>query len=68
MTDNKLKNIVAFCALMENGNGIRGKAPSYIIEKFERYCLSDNETFKGGLHPLLRKEVFEEWIKRWHKN
>ena len=63
----KLKNIVAFCALMENGNGIAGKSPDYIIEKFKRYCTSDKDETMWGLD-LTRGRIIQAWEARWLKN
>jgi len=67
MTDTQLKNIVAFCALMENGSGISGKSPSYIEEKFKRYCLSDQDETKWGLDGI-RQVIVIAWEIRWLKN
>ena len=61
--DKKLvEDIVAFCILMQNGDGILGKAPSYIHEKFTA-CMS-------GYHPLdsknmsILKQYFETWYNK----
>ena len=64
LTENRLKNIAAFCVLMENDGGIIGKAPSYIAEKFGRYCLSDKEEAPWGLDSSNARK-FEEWKERW---
>lgn len=45
MTRAEFKHIIAFCILMQNGQGIQSKHPSYVLEKFrhaEDYSL-DNE-------------------------
>jgi hypothetical protein len=62
----KLKNIVAFCALMENHDGIIGKSPDYIMEKFNRYCLSDVDECPWGLDVDNRWKV-SRWINKWLK-
>lgn len=68
MENKYLKNIVAFCILMENNDGILGKSPDYIMEKFERYCLSvDTNTHKWGLD-FINTRKLETWIERWEKN
>jgi len=62
---NKIKNIVAFCILMENNGGILNKSPQYIEEKFNRYILSSNEDeWQYGLDVINRKKL-EEYIYRW---
>lgn len=65
MEDNFIKNIVAFCILMENNGGILEKSPGYILEKAQRYLLSsDPEAFKWGLDPLNAVKL-SDWITRW---
>ena len=44
MTRAEFKHIIAFCVLMQGGQGIRSKHPSYVLEKFrhaEDYSLDD---------------------------
>ena len=36
LTHEDLNRLVCFCILMENGDGIRGKSPDYIREKFRK--------------------------------
>ena len=66
MTEKQIKNIVAFCALMENGEGIIGKSPDYIEEKFNRYCLSNQDETEWGLDSIRRAKVVA-WTLRWLK-
>ena len=45
MTRAEFKHIIAFCILMQNGQGIRSKHPSYVMSKFRHaqdYSLDDN--------------------------
>jgi len=64
-TRKKLLNIVAFCALIENNEGIMGKSPDYLIEKFKRYCLSDfEEEYEWGLDSI-RKKIVKNWEEKW---
>ncbi len=64
MKDTQLKNIIAFCALMENGDGILDKSPAYVIEKFKRYCLSDQvDETPWGLDKDRKIKVFTWWMK-----
>ena len=60
-----LKNIVAFCVLMEQHGGIVEKSPSYIEEKFMRYCndASDNG-WQWGLDMENSKKV-ADWVFKW---
>jgi hypothetical protein len=61
---NKLKNIVAFCILMED---IQTKSPDYIIEKFQRYCLKEqSDAWQWGLDSI-NKEKLEQWEDLWMK-
>ena len=63
-----LKNIVAFCVLMENGDGIVDKAPSYILEKFNRYIGGENEDeWKWGLDTKNQLKL-DLWAVRWRQN
>jgi len=62
---NKIKNIVAFCLLMENNGGILNKSPQYIQEKFNRYILSSDENeWLYGLDAINRQKL-EEYIYKW---
>jgi len=36
MTRREFENIIAFCILMQDGNGIMAKYPRYVIDCFER--------------------------------
>ena len=58
----KLREAVVFAILMENGDGIMGKAPSYIMEKLN--------AVDGMRHPELllddnNLEKYKDWRKRW---
>lgn len=65
LTNKQLKNIVAFCALMQKGESIISKSPDYIEEKFLRYALSKNEDeTKWGLDKW-RLNIVDKWIKKW---
>lgn len=65
-TEEYIKNIVAFCALMQNGEGIIGKSPAYIEEKFTRFCQSEVPEYKWGLDSE-RQKLLNDWIERWLK-
>ena len=60
------KNLLAFCILIA-GQEILNKAPSYIIEKYKRYCVGDiNETnrWQWGLD-LTNQHIMEQYLARW---
>lgn len=62
-----VKDIVAFCVLMENGEGVMDKSPEYIMEKFNRYCLSeDPDEWHWGLD-ASNWEKLEKWSSKWLK-
>jgi len=60
-----IKNIIAFCILMESDGGILNKSPDYVKEKFERYCLSERED--EGMWGLDVANYFKlkDWEKQW---
>lgn len=61
----EIKNIVAFCALMQGNDGILNKSPGYIMEKFQRYCQdTTGEAYRYGLDRKNAK-VLDEWCKKW---
>ena len=66
MNKNKLRNIVAFCALMQSGIGIVDKQPTYIEEKFNKYCLSDVNKAPRGLD-RVRSSLVKKWEESWLK-
>lgn len=62
----RLRNIAAFIALMSNGQGLIDKSPTYILEKFNRYCISTNDEAPWGLdfNNMNKVKAWEEyWIK-----
>lgn len=66
----KVKNIFAFLSILfgEKNNAlveIMDMPPDYIIEKFERYVLSTRPESDWGLHPSLRRNVFDRYCEKW---
>jgi hypothetical protein len=62
-----LKKLVMFCILMEGHEGIKGKAPSYIMEKFD--LASDRcppEEMFGHLDKNNQAK-YKAWLKTWHQ-
>ena len=69
MTKNQLLNIIVVNLVMGCG-GILGHSPSYIEEKYFRYLgtsISDDESWKTGLHPTLRTKI-QEYLDLWKKD
>ena len=64
MTENKFKNLIAFCVLMENNEGILKKSPDYVIEKFNRYIGQDLDEFNWGLD-VNNKRKLEAYMFAW---
>jgi len=60
-----LKQVVGFCILMENDQGIVGKAPKYIDEKMRlmQRCQSD-EDVKAPLD-LDNQRKYDKWLENW---
>lgn len=57
-----IHQLVAFCILMQNGEGIMSKAPDYIREKFKAVQL--RETF-AGVRALLdddNQRIFDAYF------
>jgi len=38
MNRSEFINLISFCILMENGEGIMGKSPHYVLEKWSSRC------------------------------
>jgi hypothetical protein len=70
-TQQQIKNILAFLSIFFGESklwheDIMKFPPDYIIEKFIRYIQSTRHESDWGLHPLLRRNVFEPYCKK-HK-
>jgi len=61
-TKMELEQTVAFAILMENGEGILGKSPKYILEKF-RGCFDYPKPEK--LLDVNNLQKFNNWKIRW---
>lgn len=59
-----LHQAVCFAILMENNLGIRGKAPSYILEKLS--AVSDTNE-PEGLLDANNMAKFLEWKRTWEE-
>lgn len=57
-----LKQLVAFAILMENNDGILGKSPSYILEKYGASKIMSNPQ---ELLDFENKAKFNKYMKTW---
>jgi hypothetical protein len=57
-----IDRLVIFSIIMENGDGIIGKSPDYILEKFASASTAFNP--EGLLDEKNRKKL-EKWRRRW---
>ena len=62
MNKDELIRLVVFCILMQNGEGIIGKSPGYIVEKFKS---SMNTLFPENLLDEPNKKKLIEWLATW---
>ena len=73
VTRDQFLNIVAFLTLMSNEYAplfFIDKTPEHIIEKWMRYIGGPppaGPCWEWGLHPTLRKGVFDPYVARWAK-
>lgn len=67
MSHDQILNIVAFCILMENNEGVVGKSPDYIIEKYNRYARINSQRHEGWAWGLDRgnEAKIKTWQDRW---
>jgi len=68
--ETKVKNILSFLAIMFGEDdtwykNIMNKHPDYLIEKFERYCLSDRSEWQWGMHPSLKRSFFDAYCEKY---
>lgn len=69
-TEQKVKNIFAFLSILfgedlELAHKIFEMPPDYLIEKFERYIESPRYEADWGLHPSLRRSVFDRYCEKY---
>ena len=67
----KIKNILAFLSIIFNDNEdclkeVMKIRPEYLIEKFERYVLSNRSESDWGLHPYLRRIFFDRYCEKYN--
>lgn len=63
-------NLLNFISLMSSSRYVLELSPDYIIEKYRRYINANTDTIsneinKGGIHPVIRREVIDPYIEKW---
>ena len=62
-----LKQVVGFCILTENGQGIVYKSPDYIDEKMRSMWRCQSDEMIKALLDLANQVKYDLWIKYWEK-
>lgn len=65
----QIKNIIAFLAILFGESKIWADEimkfpPEYLIEKFNRYIQTTRYGADWGLHPSLKRRVFDEYCRK----
>ena len=63
-TELGVRRLAAFVVLMQHGDGIMSKAPTYMLEKFFRYMQEPYEFMTQGMD-TPSKELYLRWLARW---
>ncbi len=58
----ELRRALVFAILMQNGDGIMGKSPGYVEEKWQTVRSYDRPC---QLLDSTNKAIFDEWIAKW---
>ena len=61
---SEINGLVAFCILMENNDGILGKAPSYLSEKYE-FCMKMSHP--ENMLDSTNKAKFNKYMETWYR-
>ena len=59
-----LKTLIAFCVLMEQGEGILSKAPSYVLEKWDLAALHPTDLLSTMLD-VHNQAKYKRYLKEW---
>lgn len=65
MTKLELQQLVAFCILMQGNDGILGKAPSYLAEKYYMCTKIDTEPIIRQLLDSNNQSIYDEYMEMW---
>lgn len=65
----QIKNIIAFLSILFGNSTLWNEeimkfSPEYLIEKFNRYIISTRPESDWGLHPSLRRMVFDRYCEK----
>jgi hypothetical protein len=60
-----LTRLVVFSILMENGEGIMAKSPSYIMEKWQSVNICDSVDSLLGLLDQRNHHKYVNWLVTW---
>ena len=60
-----IERLVVFSIFMENGEGIVGKAPDYIMEKWELANASVSDEYIIAGLDLMNQAKYRQWLKTW---
>ena len=61
----EIENMVMFCILMQNNKGILGKAPGYMLEKFELCNSTGNIDNILGYLDSENLDLYKQYMARW---
>lgn len=64
MSNLWLKRLVAFCVLMETGDGILTKSPDYVLEKWE-LARDINADLLEQLMDPINQAKFKKYLDTW---
>ena len=65
MTQLELKRLVVFSILMQNGQGIKGKAPNYIDWKYSFLMGCEDERWMRGILDTVNQAIYDQWVETW---
>ena len=68
--EEQVKNILTFLTLIFGDSDvwhdeIMKFPPYYLIDKFNRYVMSTRGESMWGIHPSLRKYIFNKYCEKW---
>ena len=66
MKELEFRNLISFLVLMETGEGIKDKAPSFVLEKFKDYVKSEQVDFRWGLDKPSQIK-YHNYFRKWNK-
>ena len=57
-----IDQLVTFVVLMQNGEGILGKAPVYLLEKYDEVQKRNNPS---AMLDVQNKDIYDKWMEMW---